>query len=253
MPSSDDADVAASLPRSIAALWGRSVPTTKRGPRPALTVRDIARAAVSVADERGWEAVSMKAIADAVGLSTMALYRYVDSKADIIDLLVDEAYGPADDALGTRGTWRERIGEWAMTAAADLRRRPWLTEIPMSRPPVGPNVLSWTEAGIRCFDGTALSGQHKMNALLLVDGFVRQTLRQATQMGLLGSARPESPSAMSYEEMVVHLIDDTHYPALLGAVGDARLTDDNDDFVTEQLEFGLEVILDGLAHTIERA
>lgn len=244
------------LPTSVALLWGRVPDTPRRGPKPTLTIRDIARAAVAIADDRGWEAVSMKAIAQSVGLTAMSLYRYVDSKDDVIDLLVDEAYGTADPRLATTGSWRERITDWARAAASTLRTRPWLTEIPMSRPPVGPNVLSWTESGVRAFDPTALTGPQKMNALLLVDGFVRQHIRQSAQMGLLpgggaraGAREGAQPPTPGYEAVVASLIDPERFPALTAAV--QSMADGDDDFDVEQFEFGLGVILDGLAGMID--
>ncbi|MGC4934903.1 TetR/AcrR family transcriptional regulator [Gordonia sp. DT30] len=238
------------IPKSTALLWGRVPDAPRRGPKPTLTIHDIARAAVDIADQRGWEAVSMKAIAQSVGLTAMSLYRYVDSKDDIIDILVDEAYGAADPQLGTTGTWREQITEWARTAAGTLRRRPWLTEIPMSRPPTGPNVMSWTEAGVRAFDTTGLSGPQKMNALLLVDGFVRQHIRQSAQMGLLqGGTTTDASPGPGYEATVASLIDPDRFPALTSAM--RSMVDDDGDFDREQFDFGLTIILDGLAGMIE--
>ncbi|WLP90329.1 TetR/AcrR family transcriptional regulator [Gordonia sp. NB41Y] len=219
-----------------------------------------------MADAEGWEAVSMKAIADRVGLTAMSLYRYVDSKDDIIDLLVDEAHGRAPDDLMRTGDWRAQITDWAAAYATRLRKRPWLSEIPMTRPPVGPNTLSWTEAGVRAFTDTALSGQQKMSALLLVDGFVRQHTRQALQMGELprradghladdasgAAADPASGPHIDYDAVVAGLIDAEHYPALSAAVS-AMGAGPDDDFYREQLDFGLQVILDGLAGLITAA
>lgn len=253
------------LPRSVAQLWGREPTTVRRGPKPSLTIRDIARAAVAIADERGWEAVSMKAIADSLGLSTMSLYRYVDGKDDVVDLLVDEAYGLPEPDLTASGTWRERISAWARAAATTLRTRPWITEIPMSRPPMGPNTISWTEAGVQAFDNVELSGQQKLNALLLVDGFVRQHVRQSTQMGLIGRGvdrvaaddpgrSGDSPSHDSgaYEATMLQLVDADRFPALTAAVSEMSKMSEDDDFFTEQFEFGLAVLLDGLEAMIER-
>ncbi|NED67083.1 helix-turn-helix transcriptional regulator, partial [Streptomyces sp. SID10244] len=93
----------------------------RRGPRPTLSVRDIGVAAVAIADEHGVEAASMKAIAATLGLTTMSLYRYVDSKDDVVEVMVDTAYGPADPGLTSTGTWRERLTAWALAAAAGLR------------------------------------------------------------------------------------------------------------------------------------
>ncbi|GAA3692237.1 TetR/AcrR family transcriptional regulator [Gordonia hankookensis] len=239
--TSTDGTAQPAIPRYLALLWGRADPTPRRGPRPTLSVRDIGVAAVAIADEHGVEAASMKAIATTLGLTTMSLYRYVDSKDDVVEVMVDTAYGPADPGLTSTGTWRERLTAWALAAAAGLRKRPWLAAIPLRRPPVGPNVLSWTDSGVQAFAETGLTGQQKLSALLLVDGFVRQHVRQASQMGMLDSA---DTVGTSYEAMVAEFVDDDRLPNLAAAIADERQTDD--DYFTSELTFGLAVILDGL-------
>lgn len=233
------------LPRYLASLWGRGDDAPRRGPKPTLTIHDIARAAVAIADEHGWEAVSMKAIAESLGMTTMSLYRYVESKDDVIDVMVDEAYGPSHPMPGE--TWQERIRNWAYTVTDRMRARPWLAVVPLSRPPVGPNTLSWTESGVRAFDGTPLTGQQKMNGLLLVDGFVRHHVRQSIQMGML-DAKPDGPA---YESMLAVLVGPDTHPGITAAIAGMSPWDADDDFFTEQLEFGLAVLVDGLAALID--
>ena len=63
------------LPRYLEALWGIEPAKPRRGPKPTVTVTDIGRAAVALADNSGWEMVSMKAIAESLGMTTMSLYR----------------------------------------------------------------------------------------------------------------------------------------------------------------------------------
>ncbi|WP_124706639.1 TetR/AcrR family transcriptional regulator [Gordonia insulae] len=246
MPSSDDADHPL-IPRYLALLWGREDPTPRRGPRPTLTVHDIGRAAVAIADAQGVGAVSMKAIAAELGLTTMSLYRYVDSKDDVIEVMVDTAFGPCDPTLTATGTWRERLTSWALAAASLSRERPWLAAIPLRRPPVGPNVLSWTDAGVRSFTDTGLTGQQKLSALLLVDGFVRHHVRQASQMGMLDAT--DTGTGPTYEAMVSELVDH-RLPHLAAAINDPGPPEDDDYFTTE-LTFGLSVILDGIDALIE--
>ena len=247
MSSTDDID-GPPIPRFLTLLWGRDAPTPRRGPRPTLPVHDIGRQAVEIADEQGVDAVSMKAIATGLGLTTMSLYRYVESKDDVIEVMVDAAFGRADASLTATGTWRERLTAWALAAAELGRQRPWLAAVPLRRPPVGPNVLSWTDAGVRAFEDTRLTGQQKLSALLLVDGFVRQHVRQASQMGLLRVS--DTDARVSYEAMVAEFVDD-RLPHLAAAITDPAMLD-SDDFFTEELMFGLDVILDGIAALVDR-
>lgn len=228
------------LPRYLEALWGIEPDKPRRGPKPTVTVTDIGRAAVALADNSGWEMVSMKAIAESLGMTTMSLYRYVESKDDIGEIMVDEGLGPANLDYG-KHRWRASVAIWADAFATRLRSHPWLATMPMARPPLGPNALSWTEAGVRAFDDTPLSGQQKMSALLLVDGFVRNHIRQASQMGLIGPA-PRN-SRPPYETMVASLADPRHHRSILAALASMDPAAEFDD---TQLRFGLSVLLDGL-------
>lgn len=230
------------LPRYLQLMWGIE-DMTRRGPKPKLSISDIGRAAVSIADADGLDAVSMKAIADRLGVTTMSLYRYVEAKEDIYEIMLDEAYGLPDVDLTATGTWRHRLAAWARAIADGLRKQPWLTAIPMNRPPSGPNTLSWTEAGLRAFDDTPLTSQEKLSSMLLVDGFVRNHVRMSHEMGALDAVGPSGPD--QYNVVLGQVIDVERYPRLCAAVQSSALDDDTDFFV-EELMFGLDVIFDGI-------
>lgn len=239
------------FPRYLDLLWGRDDPAPRRGPRPTLTIRDIGEMAAEIADEHGVDAVSMKAVANGLGLTTMSLYRYVDSKDDLLEVMIDTGFGPFDADVTATGTWRERLAGWALTAADVTRRRPWLATIPLRRPPVGPNVLSWSDAGVRAFEDTGLTGQQKLSALLVVDGFVRHHVRQASQMGMLGSPTPTGAVENSYERLVTEYARPEVLPHLAAAFADPSMQN-SDDFFSAELDFGLTVILDGVERLMAR-
>jgi AcrR family transcriptional regulator len=71
--------------------------------------REIADAAVSLADAGGMGSVSLAAVAADLGLTTTALYRYVDSKDSLVAMMVDTAVGPPPE-LGEHD-WRNGV-EW---------------------------------------------------------------------------------------------------------------------------------------------
>ena len=83
------------LPRYLQLLWARE-PSGRRGPKPGHTIEQIGAAAAAIADGHGLAAVSMKRVAEAIGLTTMSLYRYVDSKAELDAVMLDTAYGDPD-------------------------------------------------------------------------------------------------------------------------------------------------------------
>ncbi|NMO03397.1 TetR/AcrR family transcriptional regulator [Gordonia sp. TBRC 11910] len=237
------------LPRYLQLMWGID-DGARRGPKPKLTIPDIGRAAVDVADAEGFDAVSMKAIAERLGVTTMSLYRYVESKEDVYEIMIDEAYGRPRPDLTAHGTWRERLTAWATAVADALRSHPWVTNIPMTHPPSGPKTLLWTEAGVQAFDETPLTSQEKLSSMLVIDGFVRNHVRMASELGLVGT--DSQGETDRYSIVLGQVIDDVDYPRLTRAVREDVLDDDT-DFYTDELAFGLDLILDGIAARITRA
>lgn len=239
------------LPRHLRLLW--ALPETRRGPRPRQTIQGIGAAAVALADAEGLAAVSMKAVAEALGMTTMSLYRYLDAKEDLYEVMLDQAYGPPlpPEELGPRADWRSRLSGWAHALAAALLAHPWIVEVPMSSPSTTPNVLGWTDLGVAALSGTGLDGQQRLSCLLLVDGFVRQHTRLSLQIGLAPGAGAEDrdPGGAVYAQRVAALVDRERLPHLAEA---SSALEDDGDFYAEELEFGLGVVLDGIAALVDR-
>ncbi len=242
----------ADLPRYLAQLWGHEV-GSRRGPKPAVTIRDIGAAGVRVGDRGGADAISMKAVATELGMTTMSLYRYVDSKDELLSVVLDEAYGPCPHDAVTGSTWRTRVDAWARAIAAGLAARPWIVDIPLSSPPATPNVLGWTDAGVAAFAGTGLPARAVLSSLLVLDGFVRNHVRQATQLGALRPDGTRSPDDRSYEAGILGLVGDTGRLPALAAAAEEIARGDASSFYDDELDYGLSVLLDGLAHRVEAA
>ncbi|MBA4021329.1 MAG: TetR family transcriptional regulator [Gordonia sp.] len=233
----------AAVPRYLQLLWGVE-PTTRRGPKPALTIWDIGSAGVAIADGQGWDAVSMKSVAGALGVTTMSLYRYVDSREELQHVMLDIAYGEADPAWTSTGPWRTRLDRWAREVAAALVRRPWVVMVPMNDAPVTPNVLTWTESGLRAFEDVELRAQDKLSALLLVDGFIRNHVRQSVQLGAVDTRGTVTEDDGTYEATIARLADPKRYPLLLDTVTAQPAT--GGSYYADELDFGLGVLFDGL-------
>lgn len=231
------------LPRYLQLLWGVAE-SNRRGPKPTMSIRDIGLAGVSIADKGGWDSVSMKAVAGALGVTTMSLYRYVDSREELQHVMLDVAYGPADPTWTATGDWRMRLGRWAREIAAVEVRRPWLVMVPMNDAPITPNILTWTESGLQAFEKVNFSGRDKLSSLLLVDGFVRNHVRQSVQLGVVDSRGTVAEDDGSYEASIAALVDATDYPHLHAAVTSQPQPDGN--YYADELDFGLTVLFDGL-------
>ena len=144
----------ATTPRYLQLMWGVE-PAVRRGPKPRRSIQEIGEAAVALADREGLAAVSMKAVAEELGLTTMSLYRYVDSKDELMAVMLDVAYGEPDPSLTARGSWRGRLERWARAMAQARLEHPWIVQVPLTTPPATPNVNHWTENGMRAITRTS--------------------------------------------------------------------------------------------------
>ena len=152
-------------------LW-ETPPRPSRGAKPTMSREDIVQAAISVADQNGLAALTMYAVAERLGFTTMALYRYFPNKEALIDASVDAAMGTPPPRSGPRQGWRQEVVAWAYAKRAMLIARPWLAELPFVAAPHGPNWLSWHEALLEALADTGLSPEDLMDMLSVVHAYV---------------------------------------------------------------------------------
>jgi AcrR family transcriptional regulator len=244
----DDDDSGTGLPASIEAAWGLRARPNK-GPRPGLSLERIVEAAMRIAAADGLAAVSMGRVAADLGVSTMALYRYVAAKDELLALMVDAtaASPPAGPAPGE--SWRVGLSRWAWAELEVHRRHPWGLRIPISGPPATPNQVAWLERGLQCLRDTGLAEGEKLSVMLLLTGFVRNwAMLEADLVEAAEAAGGGEPAAMSgYGRLLARLIDAERFPAL-HAVIDAGVFDEPDgpDDPDAEFVFGLERVLDGI-------
>jgi len=106
---------------------------------------EILDAAVALADLHGLDAVSMRAVADQVGVTPMALYPHIGSKAELLDAMQGRVLGellPLEAAAG----WRDQLRRLAHASRALARRHPWVGGLMFSRPSVAPDAVRVTDA-----------------------------------------------------------------------------------------------------------
>ncbi|MCA1656013.1 MAG: TetR/AcrR family transcriptional regulator, partial [Pseudonocardiaceae bacterium] len=94
--------------RSMQLMWGDGPAPRSRGPKQGLTVDRIVRAGIEIADADGLAALSMRRVAERLGVGTMSLYTYVPAKAELVDVMYDRAVGTVDPPEVTGG-WREKL------------------------------------------------------------------------------------------------------------------------------------------------
>lgn len=235
------------LPDDVALLWGlREAP--RRGPRPTLTVDEILRAAVAVADADGLGAVSMARVAAELGHATMALYRHVRSKDELLALMADAAV-ESPPALPA-GDWRAGLEAWAREIVAVTARHPWFARLPVSGPPTGPRSLAWFDAALGVLAGTPLHDGERIGVCM---GLLTYTQGQVRLGADLAAGRERDPAAFAnYGLVLARLVDPVRFPALSALVA-AGAFDGGADTGEEDFDLGLALYLDGVARLVERA
>ncbi|RKN39378.1 TetR/AcrR family transcriptional regulator [Micromonospora endolithica] len=233
------------LPESVEIAWGlRERPG--KGPKRSLTLDRVVAAGIRVAAADGLAAVSMSRVAGELGVATMSLYRYVPAKTDLLDLMVDAAYGDPPAARGADEDWRPALARWAWANAATIHRHPWIRHVPIGGPPLGPNQVRWMERALAALRGSGLRGGERLSTVMLVSGYARNwaTLNAdlAVAAGRAGLSADEVGA--HYWQQLARLTRHGPYPAIHELLTDATF-DETEEF-DDEWHFGLGRILDGV-------
>ncbi|WP_296151350.1 MULTISPECIES: TetR/AcrR family transcriptional regulator [unclassified Pseudonocardia] len=241
-----------SFEEDVELLWGLR-DTPRRGPRPTLTVDEIVRAAVDIADTDGLAAVSMARVAERLGNAPMALYRHVRSKSELLTLMADAAMDtPPPPADGTG--WRPALTAWARGIITMFRAHPWAATLPLTGPPVGPRNLAWFDAALAALDDTGLAPALKVGVVMGLITYVQGEIRLTAELAAAFTDNPEAFGAR-YGAALARVVDPRTLPALAAVVAAGVFDEAATDFgadVAADFDFGLECFLDGVAVTIER-
>jgi AcrR family transcriptional regulator len=238
--------------RTLELLWGET-PERRRGPRPALTTGEIVAAAIALADAEGLEAVTMRRLADSLGVGAMALYTYVPGKSELLDLMLDAAYASMP-RTPHRGDWRARLTAVAHDNRELYRLHPWAATVSSSRPPLGPGLMAKYEHELTALEDAGLDDVETDAALTFLLDFVRSNALAARS-----AEQARERSGMTDEQwweahgpLLARVLDPEAYPTA-ARVGSAAGAAQGGAYSPEHAwEFGLARVLDGLAALIER-
>ncbi|MDQ6524255.1 TetR/AcrR family transcriptional regulator [Nocardioides sp. LHD-245] len=245
--------------RTLALLWGEpaaDAPPRRKGPARSVTPGRIVDAALKLADAEGLAAVTMRAVAERVGVSAMSVYTYVPGKPELLDLMVDARYARMPREPWAGETWRERLAGVAQANRTLLTAHSWLTEVAaLSRPPLGPGVMTKYEHELAALDDTGLSDVEIDAALSHLLGFVQSHCRSAHDAARVGtdSAMSDAEWWAANQPLLARAFDPAAYPRAV-RIGAAAGAAQGSAWSAERAwEFGLARTLDGLAALIEGA
>ena len=219
---------------------------------PSLSREEVVRTAIAIADAEGLVALSMRRIATDLGVSTMALYRYVGGKDALVLQMVDTAIGGFPLPARRPTSWREGIETAARLQWSAYRRHLWLpSAISLGRPQLLRNLLPHTDAVLRAVSGFGVDGSTSLYAAITVFGYVR-----GVALNLESEAHAEQDTGLTADEWADHQQEQLATLIRTEDLAGFRALDlpDGFDFDLDLLfEFGLELVLDGLAAKLQRS
>lgn len=169
--------------RTLALLWrhtAASPPAGKHGPKPSLSLDTIVATAIHLSDQEGLEALTMRRVAQQIGVAPMSLYTYVANKHELLTLMIDQTCAEAIHTYPTT-PWQTAVAAIAENNFTLYQRHPWLLVVDSERPPLGPGVIGKYEHELRVFDGLGLTDIEIDAALSFVLNFVRSAARDHIQ------------------------------------------------------------------------
>ncbi|HLS13679.1 MAG TPA: TetR/AcrR family transcriptional regulator [Beutenbergiaceae bacterium] len=235
-------DDAAEMRKSLELLWGAE-PRARRGPKPRVTSEQVITAAIAIADADGLDTVSMRTVAERLGLTAMSLYAYVPSKGVLVDAMLDRILGERASAPAADEHWRDGLHRLAHDTWNIYSRHPWALQATMSRRPFGPNILAGLEATLRTVADLGLAPQEMVSIVNTVDDYVHGALAAS-----LETAQAQQASGLSNDAwlerhgpLLAEFATLSDYPTLVELWSNDTLTERHIDF-----EFGLARVLDGI-------
>lgn len=238
-------------------LWRHVLPAGDEAPRrgrpPKVSVDEVVDAAIELADRDGLSALSMRALADHLGVGAMTLYSYVASKDDLVVLMLDQVLGRTE-LPPLEGDLRARLTLLAEVQLADHRAHPWLLDVVGIRPWLGPNVADRYEWQLSAVEGVGLDDIEMDQTVTLVIGFATNIARaeHAVRQAERQSGRTDLEFWEANSEELGRVMAGRDYP-LAGRVGSAagELYQAGSD-PRRELEFGLARIIDGIEAHLAR-
>jgi TetR/AcrR family transcriptional regulator, tetracycline repressor protein len=215
----------------------------RRGPRRALTEDEILDAALSLLDEGGRDAASVRGIAARVGVAPNAVYTYFPDKAAVIGALVERLLGEVDhDVFADRERpWRERVEALALELRERLSAHPGAVSLMIGGPMEGPNALALNERLLQLLADAGLGPTEAARASYVLIVYVFGSM--ALEVADVHQAGPLPPES---ERVATRRVAFSATPADRFPLSAAAGTTMASYVATEQYLWGLRAMLDGI-------
>jgi AcrR family transcriptional regulator len=205
--------------------------------RAPLTRDDVFAAALGIADQHGLEAVTMRSVADALGVQAMSLYHHVANKDAILDGLVDLVFAEVVVPEPAGAAWRDPIRARMVSLHEALGRHPWALTVLESRTSPGPVSLQQHEACLGVLRAGGFGITQALLAFAVIDAYVFGFAVQEQALPFTSDVEVDADLVASYAAMAEHL---PHMTEAIRHVGGPGWT------FGDQFEPGLDLVLEAI-------
>jgi AcrR family transcriptional regulator len=217
-------------------------------PRRAHLSRDrVLRAAVALADKAGIESLSMRRLAEELGVVPMALYKHVANKEELLDGMIDVVIGEIDPPVAGAG-WKSAVRQRILSARRALLRHPWASRVMESKNNPTPVVLAYMDSMIGLFRAGGFSvnlTHHVMHTIgSRVLGFTQELFNDSSTVDPEVAAVMMRQLGPKFPNVLAIAMAASHEEASVVGPG----CDDQYEF-----EFALDLLLDGFERLLQRA
>jgi AcrR family transcriptional regulator len=207
-------------------------------PRAPLSKERVLRAAVALADNGGIASLSMRKLAEELGVEAMSLYHHVANKDEILDGMVDVVFGEID-LPSTGAHWKKAMRARAISAREALSRHPWALGLLESRANPGPATLRHHDSVVGCLRKGGFPVALAAHAYSVLDSYIYGFALQeqnlpfdtAGEIDEVAGAFLRQVPADQYPHLTEMTVEHVMRPGYVYA---------------NEFEFGLDLILDGL-------
>jgi AcrR family transcriptional regulator len=161
----------------------------------------------------------MRSVAAAIGTAPASLYRYVQTRDELVQLMADHVYGEFRYAEPGSGDPIEDLLRIARQGRAFYQRHPWLLDVTATESLPGPNAVAFIDHALAALSWTSLSGSAKLETVGLFSGVLR--LIAQTEIGQQRAGQNAADWQGSLAAYLLRITADGQHPHLAAALADA--------------------------------